>query len=103
MLKKILKIWQVSENWEVKEYIEKILSEHLEVLDIFKKNWFIVEKIFFEEILRFWWIKFKVSNKHQFNEISNIPWTEILLWIIFKKDNLENKILFSHSSFSQTL
>lgn len=103
MLENILKIWNVELSWKVRNYIENIYFEHKEALEVLEKNWYFLKEIFLEEILRFAWIRFKASNKHQFAEISSIPGTEILLWLIFSDWKTENEIILSSNKHSWTL
>ena len=70
MIENILKIWNVGKNQEIEKYIKDICNSHKNVLKIMEQDGYILEKVFFEETLRLWWISFKTSNIHQFNKIS---------------------------------
>lgn len=103
MLNKIFQIWNVPEKKEIRDYIENIYISHKNILKIMEKNNFLLKEVYFEEILRLWGIKFKTSNFHQFCEISNISWTEILLWLVFSKNREEKTLILSGKNFSGTL
>ena len=96
MIENILKIWNVGKNQEIEKYIKDICNSHKNVLKI-------MEQVFFEETLRLWWISFKTSNIHQFNEISNIAGTEILLCLIFSKNLKKVQMILSWKNFSWVL
>ena len=103
MIENILKIWNVGKNQEIEKYIKDICNSHKNVLKIMEQDGYILEKVFFEETLRLWWISFKTSNIHQFNEISNIAWTEILLCLIFSKNSKKVQMILSWKNFSWVL
>ncbi len=103
MIENILKIWNVGKNQEIEKYIKDICNSHKNVLKIMEQDGYILEKVFFEETLRLWWISFKTSNIHQFNEISNIAGTEILLCLIFSKNLKKVQMILSWKNFSWVL
>lgn len=103
MIKNILKIWNVGKNQEIEKYIKDICNSYKNALKIIEQEGYILEKVFFEETLRLWWISFKTSNIHQFNEISNIAWTEILLCLIFSKNSKKVQMTLSWKNFSWVL
>ncbi len=103
MIENILKIWNVGKNQEIEKYIKDICNSHKNVLKIMEQDGYILEKVFFEETLRLWWISFKTSNIHQFNEISNIAGTEILLCLIFSKNSKKVQMTLSWKNFSWVL
>ena len=103
MIENILKIWNVGKNQEIEKYIKDIYNSHKNALKIIEQDGYILEKVFFEETLRLWWISFKTSNIHQFNEISNIAGTEILLCLIFSKNLKKVQMILSWKNFSWVL
>ena len=103
MIENILKIWNVGKNQEIEKYIKDIYNSHKNALKIIEQDGYILEKVFFEETLRLWWISFKTSNIHQFNEISNIAGTEILLCLIFSKNSKKVQMILSWKNFSWVL
>lgn len=103
MIENILKIWNVGKNQEIEKYIKDIYNSHKNALKIIEQDSYILEKVFFEETLRLWWISFKTSNIHQFNEISNIAGTEILLCLIFSKNSKKVQMILSWKNFSWVL
>ncbi|RAL57653.1 hypothetical protein BLD25_01845 [Candidatus Gracilibacteria bacterium GN02-872] len=103
MIKNILKIGNVGKNQEIEKYIKDICNSHKNALKIMEQDGYILEKVFFEETLRLGGINFKASNSHQFNEISNIAGTEILLCLIFSKNSKKVQITLSGKNFSGVL
>lgn len=103
MLENILKIWNVELSWKVRNYIENIYFEHKEAVGILNKNWYDLKEVFLEEILRLGGIRFKASNQHQFDEISSISWTEILVWLKFSDWDTETELILSSKEHSGTL